>query len=134
MLNPWNIKYRKLQNYNLGFTKISSIKIEQNEGNERKIKYICTMLVRIKINDMLIISSREFRQNQRFYFEKIDKGEQIIVQRGTNKSYALTPINDDDVYFNAEMVKKIKLSAEQARNGEVKRITSSEEIKDLLGL
>lgn len=83
---------------------------------------------------MLVISSREFRQNQRLYFEKADKGEQIIVQRGANKSYTLTPINEDDVYFNAEMVKKIELSAEQAKNGEVKRMTSSEEINDLLGL
>ena len=88
----------------------------------------------LKFNDMLVISSREFRQKQRFYFERVDKGEQIIVQRGTNKSYALTPINEDDVYFNAEMVKKIKISAEQAENGEVKRITSSEELNDLLGL
>jgi hypothetical protein len=83
---------------------------------------------------MLVISSREFRQNQKSYFEKADKGEQIIVQRGSNKAYALTPVNEDDVYFNAEMVKKIKLSAEQARNGEVKSISSSEEINDLLGI
>jgi hypothetical protein len=83
---------------------------------------------------MLVISSREFRQNQKLYFERADKGEQIIVQRGKDKSYALTPVSEDDFYFNAEMVKKIKLSAEQAKNGEVKRITSSEEIKDLLGL
>jgi hypothetical protein len=27
---------------------------------------------------MLIISSREFRQNQKKYFEKADKGEQIV--------------------------------------------------------
>jgi len=83
---------------------------------------------------MLVISSREFRQNQKLYFERADKGEQIIVQRGKDKAYALTPISEDDVYFNAEMIKKIKLSAEQAKNGEVKKITSSEEINDLLGL
>ena len=88
----------------------------------------------LKLRDMLVISSREFRQNQRLYFERADKGEQIIVQRGKDKSYALTPINEDDVYFNAEMVKKIKLSMEQAKNGEVKTITSTEEINDLLGL
>ena len=88
----------------------------------------------VKLYDMLVISSREFRQNQRLYFERADKGEQIIVQRGKDKSYALTPINEDDIYFNAEMVKKIKRSAEQAKNGEVKRITSSEEISNLLGL
>ncbi|HPX05435.1 MAG: prevent-host-death protein [Bacteroidales bacterium] len=83
---------------------------------------------------MLVISSREFRQNQKLYFERADKGEQIIVQRGKDKSYALIPISEDDIYFNAEMVKKIKRSAEQAKNGEVKRITSSEEISNLLGL
>lgn len=83
---------------------------------------------------MLVISSREFRQNQSSYFERVDNGEQVIIQRGKDKAYALTPINDDDVYFNAEMVKKIKLSVEQAKKGEVKRITSSEEINDLLGL
>ena len=102
--------------------------------NKRKIYYICTILVRLNFNDMLIISSREFRQNQRLYFERADKGEQIIVQRGKDKSYALTPINEDDIYFSAEMVKKIKRSAEQAKKGEVKSITNSEEINDLLGL
>jgi PHD/YefM family antitoxin component YafN of YafNO toxin-antitoxin module len=83
---------------------------------------------------MLIISSREFRQNQRKYFEKADKGEQIIVQRGKDKAYALTPVSDDDMYFNAEMVEKIKQSIEQAKQGKVKRITSPQEISDLLGL
>ena len=83
---------------------------------------------------MLIISSREFRQNQRKYFDKVDQGEQIIVQRGKDKSYALTPISKDDFYFNAEMVKKIKKSANQARDGKYVTISSSEEIKDLLGL
>lgn len=83
---------------------------------------------------MLVISSREFRQNQKLYFERADKGEQIIVQRGKDKAYALTPINEDDLYFNAEMLEKLKLSIEQAKNGEVKRIKTSEEINDLLGL
>ena len=83
---------------------------------------------------MLIISSREFRQNQRKYFEKADKGEQIIVQRGKDKAYALTPVSDDDMYFNAEMVEKIKESIEEAKQGKVKSITNSQEISDLLGL
>lgn len=83
---------------------------------------------------MLIISSREFRQNQRLYFEKADNGEQIIVQRGKDKSYALTPVSEDDLYFNAEMVKKIKKSIAQAKKGKVTTISSSKEIKELLGL
>jgi antitoxin YefM len=83
---------------------------------------------------MKIISSREFRQNQRLYFERADKGEQIIVQRGKNKAYALTPVNEDDVYFNAGMVERIKESIKQVEEGKVKRISTPDLISDLLGL
>jgi len=83
---------------------------------------------------MLVISSREFRQNQKIYFERADKGEQIIVQRGKDKAYALTPVSESDIYFNAEMVERIKESMKQAEEGKVKRISTSEEISDLLGL
>ncbi len=70
----------------------------------------------------MIISSREFRQNHRLYFDKV---EQIIVQRGKDKSYALTPIREDDIYFNAKMVKKIKKSVKQAQEGKFIEISSS---------
>ena len=88
----------------------------------------------LKLNDMLVISSREFRQNQRVYFEKVDNGEQIIVQRGKDKFYVLSPVNADDVYFNAEMVAKIKQSIKQVKAGKVKKVKTPEEISDLLGL
>lgn len=83
---------------------------------------------------MLVISSREFRQNQKEYFERADKGEQIIVQRGKDKAYALTPVTEGDLYFNADMIEKIKQSIQEVQNGEVKKISSSKEISDLLGL
>lgn len=83
---------------------------------------------------MLVISSREFRENQKSYFERVDKGEQVIVQRGKDRAYALTPINDDDVYFNAEMVERIKQSIKQVEEGKVKKVTTPEEIRNLLGL
>ncbi len=87
-----------------------------------------------KSNCVLVISSREFRQNQRMYFDKADEGEQIFVQRGKDKSYALNPIRKQDMYFNEGMVKRIKESVKQASNGEYIEISSSEEIKELLGL
>lgn len=83
---------------------------------------------------MLVISSREFRQNQKLYFERVDKGEHIIVQRGKDKSYALTLVTEDDMYFNTEMIKRIKQSVLEVQNGETKTISTSEEIKELLGL
>lgn len=83
---------------------------------------------------MLVISSREFRQNQKMYFERADQGEQIIVQRGKDKAYALTPVGEEDLYFNAEMVKRIKESMSQVESGKTKRVTTPEEINALLGL
>jgi hypothetical protein len=83
---------------------------------------------------MLVISSRELRQNQKMYFEKADKGEQIIIQRGKDKAYALTPVNENDIYFNAEMVERIKQSIKQVEEGKVKRVTTPEGISNILGL
>lgn len=83
---------------------------------------------------MLIIRSREFRQNLKKYFDRADKGEHIIVQRGKDKSYALTPISEDDMYFNSEMIEKIKQSILEVQKGETKRVSTSKEISELLGL
>ena len=83
---------------------------------------------------MLVVSSREFRQNQKMYFEKIDKGEQIIVQRGKDKSYTLMPVDEDDLYFNAAMLKRIKKSLKQSEKGNTKKVSNAKGVSDLLGL
>ena len=83
---------------------------------------------------MLVISSREFRQNQRIYFERVDKGEQIIVQRGKDKAYVLSPVSEDDVYFNSEMLSRIKESMQQVKEGKTKRVKTDKEISEFLGL
>lgn len=49
---------------------------------------------------MLVISSREFRDKQAEYMDRVDNGEQIIVQRGKNKAYAITPVKDKDIYMS----------------------------------
>jgi len=83
---------------------------------------------------MLVISSREFRQNQKEYFDRVDQGEHIIVQRGKDKSYALTPITENDMYFNETMIKKLNQSILEVQKGKTTKISSSKEIADLLGL
>ena len=83
---------------------------------------------------MLVISSREFRQHQAEYFERVDNGEQVIVQRGKNKGYALTLVQSNDLFLNSEMIKKLDQSLLEIKYGESKTINSSQEIKDLLGL
>ena len=42
---------------------------------------------------MLVISSREFRENQKKYFDSVDSGEQVIVQRGKASSRNKVGIN-----------------------------------------
>jgi prevent-host-death family protein len=81
---------------------------------------------------MLVISSREFRDNQAKYLDKVDDGEQIIVQRGKNKAYKLTPVDEEDVYFTPEMLERIRKSIEQAKQGKVKSVSNKKELLDLL--
>lgn len=83
---------------------------------------------------MIVISTREFRQNQKEYFERVDKGERIIVQRGKDKSYLLTPVTEDDLYFNEKMLERIKKSLAEIQKGESKEISSPSDIRELLGL
>lgn len=45
---------------------------------------------------MRIISSREFRDNQKKYFDLVDNNEQVVVKR-KNRAYKLIPLSDDDV-------------------------------------
>lgn len=83
---------------------------------------------------MLIISSREFRQNQKKYFEKVDNGEHVIVQRGKDKAYSLTPVQQKDMYFSADQIKKIKGSIAEIKQGDAVKVTTAKEVSELLGL
>ena len=58
---------------------------------------------------MLVISSREFRDHQKKYFDLVDQNEQVIVQRGKNKAYILAPIGDaDKLSVNEELIKYVR--------------------------
>ncbi|KAA8479115.1 prevent-host-death family protein [Arcticibacter tournemirensis] len=81
---------------------------------------------------MLVISSREFREKQAEYMDRADNGEQIIVQRGKNKAYAITPVTDDDLYFTPAMLNRIKQSIEQVRDGKEITVKTNNELKDFL--
>jgi antitoxin YefM len=81
---------------------------------------------------MLIISSREFREKQAEYMDRADNGEQIIVQRGKNKAYSITRISEDDLYFTPEMLARIDLALQQAKDGNVTTIRGKDELKQFL--
>ena len=85
-----------------------------------------------KYKTMLIISSREFRENQAEYMDKADKGEQIVVQRGKNKAYSITPITEDDLYFTPQILSRIKESIQQVKEGNIVKIGVNDNIKEFL--
>jgi len=83
---------------------------------------------------MLVISSREFREKQKMYLDLVDKNEQVIVQRGKNRAYTLTPITDADRFFTNPTVKnRILHSIEQARKGELTTLPK-DDISKFLGV
>ncbi|MCK4922532.1 MAG: type II toxin-antitoxin system Phd/YefM family antitoxin [Bacteroidales bacterium] len=58
---------------------------------------------------MMIISSREFRDNQKKYFDLVDQNKQVIVQRGKDKAYILAPIGDIDcLSVNDALIEYVK--------------------------
>lgn len=48
---------------------------------------------------MRIVTSREFRNHQKKYFEMVDNNEQVIVKR-KDRSYKLVPVSEDDILVN----------------------------------
>ena len=79
---------------------------------------------------MLVVSSREFREKQAEYMDRIDDGEQIIIQRGKNKAYAITAITNEDVYFTPLMIKKIKESILQVKDGKTQKVDTVDELEN----
>jgi len=52
---------------------------------------------------MLVVSTREFRQNQKNYLDQIDSGMELLLQRGHNK-YKILPITEDDTVISEEYI------------------------------
>jgi hypothetical protein len=82
---------------------------------------------------MLVISSKEFRDNQRSYFDKADDGTEVIVQRGKNKAYRITPVHEDDsLMTKEEFFAKIDEAMREYERGECEELTP-ELRKELFG-
>jgi PHD/YefM family antitoxin component YafN of YafNO toxin-antitoxin module len=81
---------------------------------------------------MRIISSREFREKQRAYFE-LAESERVIIHRGKNrKPVLLTPLDESeesDVYFSdPEIIASVKRGIEDIKAGRVTRIKDTKNI------
>lgn len=82
---------------------------------------------------MIMISSREFKNNQKKYFDLIDNGEQVIIQRGKVRFYKLIPITSGDACMTEEeFYEKIDRSIQQVKEDKVLKVSTKEELKKLL--
>lgn len=71
----------------------------------------------------MIISSREFRDHLKKYFELVDQNEQIIVQRGKDKAYVIVPLNDADrLSVNEELIQCVREAEEEYSTRETTRV------------
>ncbi len=100
---------------------------------------------------MKIVTSREFRDNQKKYFDMVDNKEQVVVKR-KNRAYKIVPVSDDDIlmdipkefrcdpyevsssgdtfWADKRNVEKVKKAIEDKEI--VLRLTSENEIKNFL--
>jgi hypothetical protein len=79
---------------------------------------------------VLEVTTRQFRDRQKTFFDLADAGKQIVIRRGQKQAYALAPINDDDLYFSPEMEAKIERALQQIKNGECTVIKNREELRN----
>lgn len=99
----------------------------------RKKSYICVLFWYTNNKTMLVITSREFRENQASYFDRVDKGEEILIQRKKNKSYKIVPVTEDDTLMSKEeFFAKIDKSLQQAKEGKRYSMKEDESLDDFL--
>ena len=82
---------------------------------------------------MLIVSTREFRDNQKSYLDKADSGMEILIQRGKKKTYKILPVSEDDALMSKEaFFAKIDHALQQVKEGKVTKVRSMEELTAFL--
>ena len=82
---------------------------------------------------MLIITVREFLENQESYFDRVDKGEEILIQREKNKSYKIVPVTEDHTLMSKEeFFAKIDKSLQQAKEGKTHSMNEGESLDEFL--
>ena len=83
---------------------------------------------------MLVISTREFRDRQKSYLDKVDTGTEILIQRSKNKSYKIVPLAEDDTLMSKkEYFAKFERSLQSLKEGKGRKMTI-EQVNELLGI
>jgi hypothetical protein len=81
---------------------------------------------------MVIISTREFRQNIKKYLDLIDKNERVIIKRGRAKVYEIsTNVKNDRFFDDHSIQERLSKSIQSYEEGKTVKLTD-EQLKNLL--
>ena len=124
---------KKLKLKGLHFTELASAL--------QREKQMCTNLVLILKNDifakpnrmkMVVVSSREFRANQRKYFDLALTNDVVITSR-SHGSYRLVPVRESDTLIDQNTLEaKIRRGIEEYEQGKVHRMEEGENVDSFL--
>jgi len=83
---------------------------------------------------MVVVSTREFRQNLKKYLDLIDKNERVIIQRGNDKIYEISNTVKNDRFFDDPIIQeRLAKSIESYNEGKTVKLTD-DQLKELLGI
>lgn len=97
---------------------------------------ICRTFVRDfvqqRIEHMKVVTSSEFRNNQRHYFEKSKKEGVVFVMRG-GELYSLKPTTEIEIYYSNQRVQEdLDMAIEEIKKGESYEMMPSESLDELM--
>ena len=82
---------------------------------------------------MVVVSSREFRANQRKYFDLARTNDVVITSR-SHGSYRLVPVSDSDMLIDQDSLDaKIRKGIADYEMGKVTKMADGENMDDFLG-
>jgi antitoxin YefM len=83
---------------------------------------------------MIVISTREFRQNLKKYLDLIDQNERVIIKRGKGKVYEISNEVKNDRFFDDPIVQeRLAKSIQSYSEGKTVKL-SDDQLKELLGI
>lgn len=100
---------------------------------KKLIIFVCQFGTHQKTNDMLVISTREFRDKQGKYLSLAKKGEDVVVKSRENGSFKLVPITEDDTLMSKDdFFAKIDRAKASIKEGKGVTVHSKKELLDYL--
>lgn len=82
---------------------------------------------------MLVVSAREFRENQKSYLDQVINGAEVLITRGKKQAFKILPVtNDDTLMSKEEFFAKLDKAKEEIKEGKTIAMEPDETLEDLL--